>query len=406
MKTRSIAFFAMDEFGHFLGLLPVVAGMTELGVPAYVFTHRRYRDRVESVGARFVDLFADRPLEAADDTSMPVPCRYVSFAGRYGAELLPLLDRLRPAAIVYDTFAVIGPVLGRALGVPYVNVCGGHNIRPTDYLEYLANDPRVSISEKCHQAVEVLKSKLGFPEASPFSYVTALSPSLNLYCEPPGFLSDSDPFHPIAFFGTLPTSAQIKALDRRPIGSYFPGDDSLVKMYVSFGTVVGRYYRPEVLAAWEAIARHASRHPRLHVVISLAGIEIDPDERRALQKSNVDVHAFVDQWAILREARLFVTHQGLHSTHEAMFHQVPMLSYPFFWDQPSLARTCAELGAALPLSDRPRDPIDPGRLQASVAECLDRFASMKVSLAKVREWELETLAGRGSVLRQILDLCG
>ena len=81
------------------------------------------------------------------------------------------------------------------------------------------------------------------------------------------------------------------------------------------------------------------------------------------------------------------------------------LLHPGSWDQPSLARTCAELGAALPLSDRPRDPIDPGRLQASVEECLDRFASMKVSLARAREWELETLAGRESVLRQILDLC-
>jgi hypothetical protein len=30
---------------------------------------------------------------------------------------------------------------------------------------------------------------------------------------------------------------------------------------------------------------------------------------------------------------------------------------------------------------------------------------MKVSLARVRDWELETLAGRKSVLRQILDLC-
>lgn len=397
----------MDEFGHFLGLLPVVAGITELGVRAHVFTHRRYRDRVESVGAEFVDLFADHPLEEADDTSMPVPCRYVSFAGRYGADLLAVLERLKPAAIVYDTFAVIGAVLGRALGVPHVNVCGGHNINPPDYLEYLARDPRVSISEKCHQAVQILRSDLGFPEASPFSYVTALSPTLNLYCEPPGFLSASEQrsFHPIAFFGTLPTPAQMDALDRRTLGPCFPGNDSLVRIYISFGTVVGRYYRPEVLAAWEAIAGYVSHHPRLHAVISLAGVEIDPAERRALQRPNVEVHSFVDQWAVLREASLFVTHQGVHSTHEALFHQVPMLSYPFFWDQPALARKCAELGTAIALSDRPRVPIDPDRIGASVSECLDRLASMKASLSQVRDWEMKTLAGRESVLRQVLDLC-
>ena len=56
----------------------------------------------------------------------------------------------------------------------------------------------------------------------------------------------------------------------------------------------------------------------------------------------------MDQWAVLGETDLFVTHHGLNSTHEAIFNRVPMLSYPFFWDQPGLAAKCQAFGIARP----------------------------------------------------------
>ncbi len=46
---------------------------------------------------------------------------------------------------------------------------------------------------------------------------------------------------------------------------------------------------------------------------------------------------------------MFVTHHGLKSTHEAIWQRVPMISYPFFGDQPALAALCQRLGLAVPL---------------------------------------------------------
>ena len=70
------------------------------------------------------------PLEAADGESLPVPCRYVSFAGHYAGQILRDLERIRPSLVISDTFAVIGRVAANRLGIPYVNVCAGHNVDP------------------------------------------------------------------------------------------------------------------------------------------------------------------------------------------------------------------------------------------------------------------------------------
>jgi UDP:flavonoid glycosyltransferase YjiC (YdhE family) len=132
-----VAVFCMPEVSHLRRLLAVVAGLAGRGVAVSVYTDARFRDPVERVGGRFVDLFGRYPVETADATSRPVPCRYVSYAGHYAEALVEEVGRLRPALIVYDTFAMIGVVLGRALGIPYVNVCAGHDMSPVNAIARL-----------------------------------------------------------------------------------------------------------------------------------------------------------------------------------------------------------------------------------------------------------------------------
>ena len=50
-----------------------------------------------------------------------------------------------------------------------------------------------------------LRDEHGLADASPFSYVSGVSPDLNLYCEPPQFLQPDErrPFEPLAFIGSL-----------------------------------------------------------------------------------------------------------------------------------------------------------------------------------------------------------
>jgi len=391
----------MPERGHLQRLLPLIEGLSTRGRTVHVMTDARFASEVERAGGRFFDLFARFPLDAADATSLPVPSRYVSFAGAYAEAVTAQAAALAPGLILYDTFAVIAPLVGRRLEVPYVNVCAGHAAEPTRTVAALRNDPRVATSPECLAAVRRLREVHGLPGASPFSYVEALSPFLNVYCEPSQFLDEADraAFEPLAFFGALAPEQR----ETRPAERLFPQAHARRRIYVSFGTVIWRYFEPAACSAL-AVLSDVFAGQDADVVMSLGAHALDRARRARLERPNVRVERYVDQWAVLKEADAFVTHHGLNSTHESIFHEVPMASYPFFGDQPALARRCQDLGLAVPLAGAPQAPLEPERVRGA----LDRLAQGRLvfagRLAEARSWELEVIAGRSAVLDRILAL--
>jgi MGT family glycosyltransferase len=403
MTSASAAIFCMPGRGHFKRLLPLISGLAGVGIPTHVFTDLDFREDVERVGGRFVDLFAGRPIESADARSIPVPCRYVSFAGHYAAQVAREVATLRPALIVHDTFAVIGPAVATHLGVPRVNVCAGHNVAPGPTVEALRQDPRVSISEECWRAVRSLRERHGMPDASPFSYVSTLSPDLNVYCEPPEFLraEEREVFQPIAFFGSLSLAERGR---EKTFASPF-GEDSAgrLRIYASFGTVIWRYYEAEALDALEVLSNALSDRDDAVALVSL-GCWGTVESAARLARRNVRIESYVDQWRVLGEASVFLTHHGLNSTHEAIFHQTPMISYPFFGDQPGLAQRCHELGLAVPLVGAPRAPVVPGDVRRALTRIAAGRDAMRARLEEARGWELETIRARGAVIERIVDL--
>jgi MGT family glycosyltransferase len=396
-SSTSVAFFAMAEEGHFQRLRAVISGVVRHGATARVFTHRRFAFAVAEAGAEFVDMFAQYPLEVADNESIPIPSRFVTYAACYAESIAYELASRPPSLIIADTFSVVGRVVASILEVPFVNVCSGHNMAPAQALAELALDSRVNTSERCHHAVEVLRDRYGLADASPFSYVSGLSPWLNLYCEPSEFLTEDErkAFAPIAFFGSLPD--RIKTTTR---AAYF--SDTTLKIYISFGTVVWRYYADEACDALAAIVEAVGMSPNAEGIISLGRIGTAPKTI----PPNIIVLDYVDQDAILREADVFVSHLGLNSTHEAIFHAVPMISYPFFSDQPALAAKCAALGIAVPLVNSPRGVVNAKAMNQALGQVAVHRATMRARLLEVRKWEIATISSRDEVLEQILALSG
>lgn len=394
----------MVGVGHFQRLWSLIAGLTTRGVPVHVFTHAGCRDLVEKAGGRFVDLFEGHSLESADDASIPIPARSVTFAGRYGEEIARAVAALGPGLIVHDTFAVIGRVVANLLELPRVNVCAGHNAAPRRLLAELATDPRVRISERCLEAVEILKTRHGLADASPFSYVSGLSPDLNLYCEPPEFLTPEERtvFEPVEFYGSLPGPEY-----PRPAPGALPlaaRSERRLNVYVSFGTVIWGYYAGDALRLLRALAEALGREPGVRAVISLGGAQVPDRERDALGREGVAVTSYVDQWRILERADVYVTHHGLNSTHEAIVQGVPMLSCPFFWDQPGLARRSQELGVALPLLREPRGSLTPEDVARSLATLRETRGELAAALGRAQAWERAVMADRPRILDRLLDL--
>lgn len=414
MSARPVvAFFAMGGHGHVRRLRPLVAALVGQQIDTYVFTESRFEADIRHEGGVFVDLFAGRPMSAVDDESRPMPCRYVSFAGHFADDITRELTALQPSLVISDTFALIGRVVAHELGIPHVNVCSGHNVDPERFVAQLEVDPRVHVAPGLESAVEILRDRYGIVDASPFSYVRGLSEVLNIYCEPEEYLTaeERQAFEPVAFFGSLPSMDEIATLERQPSRSWF-GHDADVKLYISFGTIVWwstpadpRFTTAaDALAAVRTISTTLAGRPEVSALISLGGSDLDAEITDELRKPNVAIESYVDQWQVLRQADLFVTHHGLNSTHESIVNRVPMLSYPFIWDQPALAAKCQELGIALPLAPSLRAPLDVEMVNGALDDYTACRRDLDATLAQARDWELRTIAERPTVVQRVMDL--
>jgi len=240
--SSSIVVFAMGGVGHLQRLHPVAAALVTRGVDVTVFTDVEFAGAVHRVGARFADLYAGRPIEAADGESRPVPCRWVSFAARFADEIAGEAALLRPTLVMSDSFAFVGRVVAGMLGLVHVDLRSGHDVDPARFVEGIEAE-RVRISPRCHEAVSVLRDRYGWEDASPFSYGTHKSGVLNICSEPEVFVSATTrrALEPIAYFGSLPSLTEIERLQRPAAPAWFGSTRSELQVFVSFGTVAWWY---------------------------------------------------------------------------------------------------------------------------------------------------------------------
>lgn len=391
----------VQALGHIRAMLPVLGCLRERGEEVYVMTRSDLQSEVKRIGARFVDLFEGRPVESVDDSSIPVPSRYVTFAGVHAESLAKEVGALSPSLIVYETYSMMGPVIGRALDIPYVNVLPNHDLVPERAVAELEGQARVSTSPECWAAVERLRAVHGLEDASPFSYVTALSPYLNIYPEPREFLPEADraALEPLAFFGLLCPGGEPS--HGEPV---FRAGMKRRRILASFGTIVWLYYAAAAIEALTVMARSSAALGEVEFVVSLGGHRLDDDALEPLRAAGADVRGYVDQWRALQEADAFITHHGINSTHEAILQRVPMLSYPFYGDQPRLAARCRELGLAVPLSDGSAGEVAADALPQALGELERDRDGFAARLEEARGWELRTVAERGETVDRILQL--
>ncbi len=405
-RSRVIALVCMPEYGHFQCMRSIISHLAASGFRVVVLTHSNYQSQVREAGGVFFDLFGRAPIESADATSVPVPCRYVTYASHFADLVIRELKRMDASLVVADSFSIVATVAARELQIPYVSVFVGHNMNPIRHLEIIQQRSHCHrISESCHNAVGVLRNRFGLENANVFSYVTTVSPYLNICCEPAQFLTPEEQmvFQPVAFFGSIYVSSASTSLSRE--GTYFkPKVTAGVNVFLSFGTVIWRYFSEQAMDVAMAIAREIAKRPQFNGVFSLGGSRAQCPSTVSILESSVSVHDFVDQPRVLGESDLFVTHHGLNSTHESILSGVPMLSYPFFADQPDLAAKCQNLGFALPIVANTMECPQEDQVKQALDAFCDCRKAMKQRLEQGRLWEIEVIKNRPHVVKQIADL--
>jgi UDP:flavonoid glycosyltransferase YjiC (YdhE family) len=155
-----------------------------------------------------------------------------------------------------------------------------------------------------------------------------------------------------------------------------------------------------------AIAAALAGMKGVKALFSLGRAAVDGSTVSGWVRPNISVESYVNQWEVLQEAGAFITHHGMNSTHEAIFHRVPMISYPFFWDQPGLAETCRKFGLAVPLVEAPQGEFEEDAVRAAFSRLAEGRDSIATALSRARAWELAVIEARPPVHRRILDLMG
>lgn len=114
-------------------------------------------------------------------------------------------------------------------------------------------------------------------------------------------------------------------------------------IYISFGSLYGRY-RNKIKSLLQKIILALKEEEKVTCIVSLE------DARSLLElPENIFAFDFVNQFAVLKYADLFITHGGINAVKEAVAQKVPMLVYPLNrkWDQPGNSARIQRLGLGL-----------------------------------------------------------
>jgi MGT family glycosyltransferase len=331
-----IAFFTPPSAGHLNPTLGLAAELVRRGHEVTYATTDEFAPRVaevstrvvryeEQVGADFRSFtFTGRSLVDAMLSSLEeTAARYPELLDKFGAH--------RPDVVVYDNGAWWGRLLAAHWQVPAVQVCpmlvaNEHWSMSERYTKLNALSPRLwwfflKLSKVLRQ--------IG-TDVSPKDLVTGDGAPRRVVFIPREFQYHGDTFdETFHFVGPC-------LHERKFLGSWERPHDDGPLVLVTLGTIYNRH--PDFFrTCMQACAGLGG-----HVVIAL-GDGIDPADLGPAPP-NVEVRSFVAQTDVLRQADLFITHAGMGSTMEALYHGVPMLAAPQMAEEQANADRIVELG--------------------------------------------------------------
>ncbi|MGI5273091.1 macrolide family glycosyltransferase [Nonomuraea sp. CA-218870] len=330
----TLAFFAPAAAGHVNPTLGVAAELVRRGHRVTYATTEEFAPRVAETGAEIVPFTSS--WKALDGSGPPqmhgkefVRATHLLLA-ETKAVLAQLRDAERPDLVVHDgPMAWWGRVLARKWSVPSVetwpNLVGNeHWSLHRDYTTFNPLSPRFLL---LLARLSALLRREGVGGDLP-GFLQGSRAAMRLVMLPRAFQYAGETFGPgYRFVGPALTGRGYQ-------GDWQPPDD-LPVVLVSLGT--GYNDRPDF---YRTVLEAAAGRPWRVV---LASGQADPAALGPVPP-NVEVHRQVPQLAVLRHARVFVTHAGMGGTMEGLHFGVPLVAVPQMAEQRANADRIAELG--------------------------------------------------------------
>jgi MGT family glycosyltransferase len=341
-------FFAIPAHGHINPTLPIVTGLVARGEKVIYYATPVFAGKIASTGAEVRILTT--PFDGLiEDAAMTIGRNAFAIAAKLLEASMELIGRVseevrreKPDYIVHDAIAIYGRVVSQLLGVPALSTipspCWGQG--------HLADVPSWF-------ALDILRQGLfAFPEIVRYYALSRrlrLKYGLNFGWPLRVFFSyeemsivttsrllqqNADKLDPRKFIIVGPMLARTEE------GSFVnEGGGDVELVYVSMGTVYNRD-RGFFNECFKALGESGYR------VLVSTGAAVDPGSLGEAPP-NFTLAPSVPQMRVLGSAAVFVSHGGMNSLNEALYHGVPMVLVPRALDQFINSRRIAELGAGI-----------------------------------------------------------
>jgi MGT family glycosyltransferase len=349
-------FFNQSSTGHVNPTLGLVAELVRRGETIVYYAHEAERARIQATGAHF----------RAFEDSVPAPriegnAHLALFKLQEALALLPrlleIVRRERPDYLLFDAMCPLGWLIARIEQLPSISSSSTLAFTPAvlrallepEQLEHLLSGEGSDYVRGYEDLAAHLQSEYNVDMPDWLR-------SLNLFGDMT-LLYTSTAMHPAA--ETLDASFRLigpclRPADPAPDFPYAALErENLV--YISLGTVFNdnlRFYR-------DCIAAFAGSP--YHVILSI-GERVELDALGEVPE-NIVVFRSVPQLDVLQRARLFVSHGGANSVHEALYYGVPLVLVPQMFEQEMNARQVVVNGAGIRLD---RTTVTPDRLRQAV----------------------------------------
>lgn len=331
-----IAFFTPPSAGHLNPTLGLAAELLRRGHRVTYATTKEYADRVGEVSSDVVEY----------TEHFPGDFRSFQFSGKSLVDamsaslaeteaLLPVLRGVFPQppdAVVYDNAAWWGRLLAAEWKTPAVQVS-----------PMLVSNEHWSMSER-YTKLSALQPRLWLFLARLGGFLRRLGTDVTAK----QLLTGEGAARRVVF---IPREFQFRGetfddtfqfvgpclFERKFLGTWERADERRPLILVTLGTIYNQ--NPQFFrTCMDACADLGG-----HVVIAVGdGVDL---EALGTPPSNVELRRFVAQLHVLEHADLFITHAGMGSTMEALYHGVPMLAVPQMAEEQANADRIAEVGA-------------------------------------------------------------
>lgn len=338
-----IAWFCIPASGHTHPTIEVVRRLTAAGHQVRYYSFEAYRAIIEGAGADFIPCdpwCTEMHLSPADGARIATDTAFaikvlVDTILALDAHILPDVRDFAPDVIVADSMAMWGKLMAGKLGIPFVSstttfAFNRHSSKVMrqglgDLFRLLLSMPRIN------RELKRLRAR-GYVVKGLLDVVQNDDTTDTIVYTSRQFQPRAETFsNRYRFVG--PSVREVSPLPRatdRP------------RIYVSLGTVnndMPGFFR----ACVQGLA------DRYEVILSL-GHQVAPAVLGELPP-HVTAAPWVDQLSVLADCDAFITHCGMNSVSEALWHGVPLILWPQTTEQCGVANRVAELGAGIFLAD-------------------------------------------------------